>query len=149
MPVWLRSDERWRPAIDLRSGGTASTPHPRSTRMDHPSCGPLKHETNRRRLGEICRIVNLDPRISRWLSRSGKLCWAVNVLYGRRASGKGTYGAGIPLTGLSSSRAKRAFQLDLDALVQFFCVPRSRNDRPVSAEFRTFAPSPRSWKVQP
>ena len=44
----------------------------------------------------------------------------MNVLSGMRATAaKGTYGAGVPLTGLSSSRAQRAFQLDLDALVQF------------------------------
>jgi len=33
--------------------------------------------------------------------------------------GKGIYGAGVPLTaGLSSSRLKRAFHLELDVLVQ-------------------------------
>jgi len=55
--------------------------------------------------------------------------------------GKSTYGAGFLLTaGLSSLRAKRAFQLDLEALVQFsafldhgvigWSVPNSGLSRP-------------------
>src|SRR5262249_32119855 len=83
-------------------------------------------------------MVTLDPRISRWLSRSGKLCWTVNVPYGRRATAAKAHTARGPRSppGLSSSRAKRAFQLDLDALVQFSAfVDRGQIGR-------TFAPSP-------
>src|SRR5262249_14789958 len=91
----------------------------------------------------------LDPRISRWLSRTGKLCWAVNVLSGRRAIAAKAHTAGGLLTGLSSSRAKRAFQRDLDALVQFSAfVDRGmmrRSDR--IPDFR--APRPAARKFNP
>jgi hypothetical protein len=48
----------------------------------------------------------------------------------------------VPLTGLSSSQAKRAFQLDLDALVQFSAfVDRGMIGRSARIpDFRALAP---------